>query len=97
MENKRKSCLKSDENSRMAESLLEACARQNLSVYGLAKLAEVPLTTIMHILNGSTQNPGFYTIAKLCGVLGISMDELARGGPEEKGMSGTEETDEDGT
>ena len=62
--------------NRMTEKLSEACMKQDLSAYRLSRLSRIPLTTILHIMDGSTRNPGFYTIAKMCVVLGLSMDEI---------------------
>lgn len=62
--------------NRMTEKLSEACIEQDVSAYRLAKMSKIPLTTILHILDGSTKNPGFYTVAKLCAALGLSLDEI---------------------
>lgn len=42
----------------------------------LSYRSTVPLTTIMHILNGKTKNPGIFTIIKICNGLGITMTEF---------------------
>ena len=52
------------------------CREQKMSYYMLSYRSTVPLTTIMHILNGKTKNPGIFTIIKICNGLGITMTEF---------------------
>lgn len=54
----------------------EACEERNLTYYALARNAGVPLTTLMHIVDGSTRNPGIYTMMRLCNALELPMTEL---------------------
>ncbi len=49
------------------------CKEMDISYYTLAYRSTVPLTTIMHILDCSTKNPGIFTIAKLCNGFGITL------------------------
>lgn len=56
--------------------LAEACRERNLTYYSLARNAGVPLTTLMHIVDGSTKNPGIYTVLRLCDALELSVVEL---------------------
>ncbi len=56
--------------------IADACRQKDLSYYRLAKQSGIPLTTIMHIVDGNTKNPGFYTIATLCRILELSMDDV---------------------
>ena len=53
------------------------CKLQQISYYELAFRSAVPLPTLMHILDGSTRNPGIFTIVKLCNGFGISASEFS--------------------
>jgi plasmid maintenance system antidote protein VapI len=50
--------------------------RQQMSVYMLAKRAEVPLRTVQRIVAGDGKQPSVWTIAALARVLGVSVDAL---------------------
>ena len=52
--------------------------QQRLSVYMLAKRAEVPLRTVQRIVAGEGKQPSVWTIAAIARVLGVSIDELVR-------------------
>lgn len=52
------------------------CKERRLSYYALAYRSAVPLTTLMHILDKSTKNPGVLTIGKLCDGLDITLKEF---------------------
>lgn len=52
------------------------CKELGISYYTLAYRSTVPLTTIMHILDCSTKNPGIFTIAKLCNGFGITLKDF---------------------
>lgn len=43
----------------------------------LAKLANIPLSTVTKILNGTTPNPTIANILPMCIALGISLDEIS--------------------
>ena len=49
---------------------------RGLTYYMLSYKATVPLTTLLHIKEGSTQNPGIFTIMKICDGLGVTMKEF---------------------
>ena len=49
---------------------------QRLTYYKLANRSAIPLTTLMHIVNGSTKNPGIFTIIKICSGLNITIGEF---------------------
>ena len=49
---------------------------QRLSVYMLAKRAEVPLRTVQRIVAGEGKQPSVWTIAALARVLGVGVDDL---------------------
>ena len=52
---------------------------QQMSVYMLAKRAEVPLRTVQRIVAGEGKQPSVWTIAALARVLGVSVDDLIAG------------------
>lgn len=51
----------------------QLCKEKGLSYYKLSYRATIPMTTLIHIIDGNTQNPGIFTIMKICDGLGISM------------------------
>ncbi len=58
------------------------CLDRGWSFYMLSCASGVPLTTVLHIADGSTKNPGVYTLMKLCRALeyptGRFLDELEK-------------------
>lgn len=60
----------------LANRINELCKRQGISYYTLSYKSTVPLTTLLHIVDGSTQNPGIMTIVKICEGLNISLKEF---------------------
>ena len=52
------------------------CKEQNITYYTLSYRADVPLSTVMNIQNGTSKNPGIFTIMKICDGLGVSMKEF---------------------
>lgn len=60
----------------LANRIKHYCKLRRMTYYALAYRSAVPLTTLMHIMNGSTKNPGIFTIAKLCNGLDITIPEL---------------------
>lgn len=63
----------------IGEKLAELCTERGLSFYMLAGSSGVPLTTILHILDGSTRNPGIYTLVRICRALEIPVSRLVDG------------------
>lgn len=53
----------------------ELCVKKGMTCYDLSRQCGVPLTTIMHIVNGSTKNPGIYTMVKICRELEIPLTQ----------------------
>jgi len=51
---------------------------QQMSVYMLAKRADVPLRTVQRIVAGEGKQPSVWTIAAIARVLGASIDNLVR-------------------
>lgn len=52
------------------------CQKKNITYYRLAYQSAVPLTTLLHIIDCSTKNPGIFTLIKICNGLGVSMTEF---------------------
>ncbi len=54
----------------------ELCKRHGYSYYILSDKSGVPLSTLMHLMDGSVKNPGIVTIVRICNGFGISMAEF---------------------
>lgn len=54
----------------------QLCKEKGLSYYTLSYKATIPMTTLIHIMEGTTQNPGVFTIMKICDGLGVSLKEF---------------------
>lgn len=54
----------------------ELCKEKEMTYYTLSYRATIPLTTLLHITEGSTQNPGIFTIMKICDGFGMTMKEF---------------------
>lgn len=54
----------------------ELCKENNVSYYALSYKSTIPLTTLVHIMDGTTKNPGVLTILKLCDGLGVTLQEF---------------------
>lgn len=52
------------------------CRKKGLSYYELSYRSAIPLSTLMHIMDGTTKNPGIFTILKICEGLNISLVEF---------------------
>lgn len=50
---------------------------KNLTNQDIANLSNIPLATVTRVLNGSTPNPTFETIAKIAIAVGASLDEVS--------------------
>jgi hypothetical protein len=57
--------------------LMTAVQRQGLSVYELAKRAQLPVSTVQKICAGAGKQPSFWTLVALATTLGLSLDTLA--------------------
>lgn len=54
----------------------QLCKQEGITYYNLSYKASVPMTTLIHILDGNSNNPGLYTIVKICDGFGISLKEF---------------------
>lgn len=52
------------------------CNERNYSYYTLAYKADMSLTTLMHIMDGTSKNPGIFSIYKICMGLDISLKDF---------------------
>lgn len=60
----------------LVDRLNQLCKERSYSYYILAYKSSVPLSTLMHIMEGRVKNPGIFTIIKICSGLGITLGEL---------------------
>ena len=65
-----------DEQKRLINRIDHLCQEQGISYYKLSYRSAVPITTIMHIIDGSTKNPGIFTIIKICNGLNITVKDF---------------------
>ena len=63
-------------HEKLAERITCLCQQQGISYYTLSYRSAVPITTIMHIIDGSTRNPGVFTIVKICNGLNITIKDF---------------------
>jgi len=59
----------------LATNILELRRKQNLSQNQLAKLSEIPRSTLTHLESGAG-NPSLQNMARLAAALGVSIEEL---------------------
>lgn len=57
----------------LSERIDSLCRERGLSYYELSYKAAVPMSTLMHIIDCSTKNPGIFTIMKICNGLDITI------------------------
>ncbi len=60
----------------LVERINNLCKEKRMSYYALSYASAVPMTTLMHIVDKTTVNPGVMTIGKLCEGLGITLREF---------------------
>ena len=60
----------------LVDRINNLCKEKNMSYYTLSYRSTVPLTTLMHIMDKSTLNPGIITLEKLCDGFGITIKEF---------------------
>ena len=59
----------------VVERINNLCKEKRMSYYALSYASAVPMTTLMHIVDKTTVNPGVITLSKLCDGLGITLKE----------------------
>lgn len=62
----------------LADKIRQVRKEQHLSQTELALRSGHPTSSIHGIENGDNQNPSFRTMRDIAGVLGVSLDELAK-------------------
>ena len=60
----------------LANRINDLCKKRGISYYALSYKSAVPLTTLIHIVYGSTKNPGILTVIKICEGLDISLKDF---------------------
>lgn len=60
----------------LAERIKDLCKEKGISFYTLSYRASIPLSTLIHIIDGSTQNPGIFTVSKICSGLNITLKDF---------------------
>ena len=60
----------------VVERINNLCKEKRMSYYALSYASAVPMTTLMHIVDKTTVNPGVSTLSKLCDGLGITLKEF---------------------
>ena len=65
-----------DEQKKLVNRIDHLCQEQGISYYKLSYRSAVPITTILHIIDGSTKNPGIFTIMKICNGLNITVRDF---------------------
>lgn len=61
---------------KLANRIKSLCKMNDISYYMLSYKSTVPMTTLMHIINCSTKNPGIFTIIKICNGLDITIKDF---------------------
>lgn len=61
---------------KLVERINYLCNEKNYSYYVLAYKADMALSTLIHIMDGTSKNPGIWTIYKICDGLGVSLKEF---------------------
>ena len=54
----------------------ELCDEREMSYYVLSYKSSIPMSTMVHIMDGTSKNPGIFTIMKICDGLGVSLKEF---------------------
>ena len=65
-----------DQQKILANRINDLCKKRGISYYALSYKSAVPLTTLLHIVDGSTKNPGILTIIRICDGLEISLKDF---------------------
>ena len=54
----------------------ELCEEREMSYYVLSYKASIPMSTMVHIMDGTSKNPGIFTIMKICDGLRVTLKEF---------------------
>lgn len=64
------------EQELLSQRIQYYCKLRRMSYYKLASRSTVPMSTVLHIVNCVTKNPGIFTLAKICSGLDVSMSKF---------------------
>ena len=62
--------------SAVANRIKQLCKEEGFTINGISVFSAVSQSTVNHIVNGDTKNPGIVTIKKLCDGFGITLGEF---------------------
>ena len=65
-----------EEQKILVNRINDLCKQLGLSYYTLSYKSGVPLSTLMHLMDGTVKNPGIYTIVRLCAGMRITLAEF---------------------
>ena len=65
-----------DKQKKLIGRINYLCKKEGISYYTLSYRSEVPMTTLMHIIDGSTKNHVLFTIVKICYVLNVTVKDF---------------------
>lgn len=65
-----------DVQKKLSQRIQHLCKNEGISFYTLSYKSAVPMTTLMHIINCSTKNPGIFTLIKICNGLNITIKDF---------------------
>ena len=54
----------------------QLCKERGMSYYSLSYKSSMTLSTLIHIMDGTSRNPGIFTIAKICDGFGMTLQEF---------------------
>ena len=60
----------------LVDRINELCREKDYSYYTLSYKSSVPLTTLIHIMDGTSKNPRIFTVIKICDGLEISLKDF---------------------
>lgn len=60
----------------LQDRIQQLCKEKNISYYTLAYKSSIPMSTLINIIEGTSKNPGIFTIMKICDGLEVSMKEF---------------------
>jgi len=65
-----------EEQKILIDRINQLCKDRGLSYYTLSHKTGVPLSTLMHIMDGTVKNPGIFTIVRLCAGMNVALPEF---------------------
>lgn len=65
-----------DVQAALIHRIHECCEERGITYYNLSYMSAIPLSTLAHLMNGVTENPGIFTILRICEGFGITLQEF---------------------